>query len=166
MYPSHDLPRFSRQDRSSTYIPRLQSPSELSGNATRLLKAEQCPKLTSDSETCYHMLSSKVPSSIPLHLYGLLSRRTDGKQNINIHRILLFNCYRAIPQSRCCSGPRHPKCHCSWNTVKCFCSCCCPLKILAASMTAVKISQALPLTCQQGLKIVWVANAGQTAWLT
>lgn len=58
------------------------------------------------------------------------------------------------------SDRRHPKCHCSWNTIKCFCSCCCPLKIRAASMTAAEISQALPFTCQQALKIVRVASTG------
>lgn len=52
----------------------------------------------------------------------------------------LFPYSTAITQPLWCSAPRHPKCHCSWNTVKCFCSCCCPLKIPAALMTAVKIS--------------------------
>lgn len=64
-------------------------------------------------------------------------------------------CSRNLRRSDC----RHPKCHCSWNTIKCFCSCCRPLKIRAASMTAVEISQALPFTCQQGLKIVQAASA-------
>lgn len=64
-------------------------------------------------------------------------------------------------ESLCLSGRRHPKCHCSLNTVKCFCSCCCPLKILAAPMTAAKISQALPFICQQGLKIVEVTRAAE-----
>lgn len=104
------------------------------------------------------MPTSNVPSSTPVHLYRCLSGRTDRKKNFS------------IPYSRwttsewspnlCRSSRRHPKCHCSWNTVKCFCSCRCPLKILAASMTAVKISQALPFTCQQGLKIVQVGSAG------
>lgn len=105
-----------------------------------------------------HMLSSEVPSSHPAHLYRLSSGKKGRKQNFSIH-----TSFRVVPQSLCRSGLRHPKCHCSWNTVKCFCSCCCPLKILAASMTAVKISRALPFTCQQGLKIVQVAIAGQTA---
>lgn len=65
---------------------------------------------------------------------------------------------REVPQSLCRSGHGHPNCHCSVNTVKCFCSCCCPLKILAALMTAAKISRALPFTCQQRLKIVQVAS--------
>lgn len=107
-----------------------------------------------------HMPSSHVPSSAPVHLYRYLSCLKDRKQNFSIHTSFPFNNFRVVPQSLCRSGRRHPKCHCSWNTVKCFCSCCCPLKILAASMTAVKISRALPFTCQQGLKIVQVASAG------
>lgn len=110
-----------------------------------------------------HMLSSKVPSSTPVHLYRHLLGRRDRKHNLSIHTSLRLNKFRVVPQSLSRSGHRHPKCHCSWNTVKCFCSCCCPLKILAASMTAVNISQALPFTCQQGLKIVEVTSAGQTA---
>lgn len=110
-----------------------------------------------------YMLSLKVPSSTPIHPYRLMSGRRNRKQNLSIHTSFPFNNFRVVPQSLCRSGLRHPKCHCSWNTVKCFCSCCCPLKILAASMTAVKISQALPFTCQQGLKIVQVASACQTA---
>jgi len=51
------------------------------------------------------------------------------------------------PQSAWRSVVRHSECHCSWKTDKCFCSCRSPLKIPAASMTAARISQALPFTC-------------------
>lgn len=103
-----------------------------------------------------HMLSPNNSSSTPTCLSG----RRERKHNFSIHTGFPLNNCRVVPQSLCRSGCRHPKCHCSWNTIKCFCSCCCPLKILAASMTAVKISQTLPFTCQQGLKIVQVASVG------
>lgn len=94
-----------------------------------------------------HMLSSKVPSSHPAHLYRHLSSRKGRKQNFSIH-----TSFRVVPQSLCRSGLRHPKCHCSWNTVKCFCSCCCPLKILAASMTAVEDKSGTSIHLPAGTK--------------
>lgn len=109
-----------------------------------------------------HMPSSNIPSSAAVHLHRYFSSRIDRKQSFSNHTSFSFNNFRVVPQSLCRSGRRHPECHCSWNTVKCFCSCCCPLKILAALMTAVKISRALPFTCQQGLKIVQLARTGHS----
>lgn len=106
----------------------------------------------------WHMLSSNVPSSAPAHLNVCPVERETKQTSVSApaSRSTTSECSPNL----WCSDRRHPKCHCSWNTIKCFCSCCCPLKILAASMTAAKISQALPFTCQQGLKIVQVASAG------
>lgn len=104
------------------------------------------------------MPSSSVPRSPPVHLYDVCQEGLIGKRtSVSTPTSHLITSERS--PNLCRSALRHPKCHCSWNTVKCFCSCRCPLKILAASMTAGKISQALPFTCQQGLKIVQVVSA-------
>lgn len=59
----------------------------------------------------------------------------------------------ASSERRFSSCVRSGNCHCSWSAAKCFCSCCSPLKILGALMTAERISQAFPFSCQQELKI-------------
>ncbi len=113
--------------------------------------------------TFTHMLSSGFCSSSSLQAAVRLERE---EQNVSIHAGSSLTTSEWFPKLCVVQAFRHPKCDCSWNTVKCFCSCRCPLKIQAASMTAVKISWALPFTCQQWLKIVQVASGGWTASLT
>lgn len=99
-------------------------------------------------------LFSQFPSDLLVHIDGPVPDPSKkSKENLSISPSAPFLHSRAVPQSLWRSTLRHPECHCSWKNVKCFCSCCCPLKIPSALMTAVKISWALPFTCLHGLKI-------------